>query len=159
MEVPAASSHQMASLRRDSHACHTMFYSTEKAARKTLHWMPGSSESLDVPRKEAFPLGLRLVKAGSSGFISPPPHSVSPVGQDRARPPFGSSAPGSAHLAVMDTASPRGTEVAAQACSGPRTLLIFALNPLTVDSLHVSHQGQGPPKYSAFSSGPQFPRL
>ena len=59
----------------------------------------------------------------------------------------------------MDTASPGGTEVAGQACAGPSTLLIFALNPLTVDSLHVSHQGQGSSRHYALSSGPQFPHL
>ena len=48
MEMPAASSRQMASLRRDSHVGHTVFYSTDKATRKTLHRMPGSNKSPDV---------------------------------------------------------------------------------------------------------------
>lgn len=158
MERPAASSHQMASLRRGSHVCHAMFHSTNKTTRRTLHRMPGSNKSPDV-------LGGSLSSGslpGNSWLLqasSPSPHSVSPVGQDRAKPPSGSSVTGSAHLAMMGTASPRGTEVAGQACAGPRTLLIFALNPLTIDSLHVSHQGQGSPKHCALSSAPQFPRL
>lgn len=138
--------------------CHAMFHSTNKTTRRTLHRMPGSNKSPDV-------LGGSLSSGslpGNSWLLqasSPSPHSVSPVGQDRAKPPSGSSVTGSAHLAMMGTASPRGTEVAGQACAGPRTLLIFALNPLTIDSLHVSHQGQGSPKHCALSSAPQFPRL